>query len=180
MKRLNFLFCLIFLTITSSSFAQDRGRNEFSLGLDTHLSYGSTDRTDVFFSNPTTDLQVASYGTRIGIEAVMPKRFGFRLLGGYERNFYSNKAASTIIKNIYTVDLLFSYFFKSTVHRWDPYLIVGPAIRFGTSGAQGYLNTGFGFRYFFNDHWSLRLEPSFMTDFTGGWGKFSTGVNLHF
>lgn len=158
-----------------------RGRNELAIEFDAGLSYGGgTDRFDVYFDVPVAGLSTASFFGRFGFEAVTHNGFSARLLAGYDHVFYSSIGIQQIYHSYFTTDLLFSYYFKKQVKHWDPYVVVGPKMRIGNSGAQGYMNVGAGIRYFLNDTWSLRFEPVALTDFDGVWGQASAGVGLHF
>ena len=158
-----------------------RGRHEFSFMMDIFGMAGmKSEKYDVFFDVPTSDLKNAGYGGRLGIEGIMKKRFGFRLSTGYQRSFYSNIGIQQIKKNYITSDLLFMFHPKEALNRWDWYLMAGPNVLVSKSGVQGYLTTGGGARYFFNDQWSFKIEPAVVTDFSGVWGKMASGFNYHF
>lgn len=160
---------------------QKRGRNELSLVLDGGVNFGGgTDRFDLFFEIPATDIKTAGLSGRFGFEGVTRAGFSARLLVGYEHIFYSSIGIGQILHSYFTTDILFSYYPKKTVHRWDPYVTAGPKMRVGKSGAQGYVNVGGGVRYFFSDRWSMRIEPVLLTDFDGVWGEMHVGAGFHF
>lgn len=192
-KQKFFMFLSVFimaLMLVNTAFAeyydeepepQKRGRNELSLVFDGGANYGGgTDKFGLFFAISTTDIKTSGMIGRFGFEGVTRAGFSARLLVGYEHIFYSSIGIGQIIHSYFTTDILFSYYPKKEVRRWDPYVTAGPKIRVGKSGAQGYVNVGGGVRYFFNDRWSLRLEPVAFTDFDGVWGEMHVGAGFHF
>ncbi|MBI4411326.1 MAG: hypothetical protein HY541_02445 [Deltaproteobacteria bacterium] len=158
-----------------------REREGFALSFDAFSTVGfKSDRFDVYFDIPATDLTNAGVGTRIGIEGVQKYGFGVKFLAGYQRVFYSNVGIGQIKKNYFTTDLLFTWHVPKTVKKWDWYLMAGPSFLASSSGVQGYLATGGGLSRFIGHRWSFKVEPSVVTDFSGVWSKLAAGVNYHF
>lgn len=167
-------------TTSPSSSSSDRGRNLWSLTFDTGAFYGFTDKERLFFTVPVNDIQQAGASAMLGLEGNLPGHFSVRMRAGFQRLFYSNIGIQQIQKNFLVGDLLFSYYFVNHVNRWDPYFTVGPSLIWGDLAYQVYLTTGFGTRYFFNDNWSLRIEPLVVTEFKGLRTQLNLGVSYHF
>jgi len=157
-----------------------RGRNEFSLNLDSSLFYGHTDRYRAFYTIPATDIDHMGYAVRLGVEGVLQNGFGFRLISGYQRMFYADQGIQQINQSYLELDMVFSYYFKKDVRKFDPYIFIGPTVLFSTSNQLGLLNFGIGMRHFFNDKWSFRIEPAFLTEFDGIRAQLNLGINYHF
>lgn len=172
---------VIVILVSFSVQAKNRGRNQFILSADGTWIYGFSDRTDVFF-NPTgvTDLKYSAFGARLGVEGITENGFSAKLMGGYHRLFYSSTGVAQAKKNFGFGALLFGFHPLKNINRWDPYVFAGPQIWFSKSGTQGYANAGVGVKYFINDRWSVRLEPSVLTDFRGASVQVATGANFHF
>ncbi len=176
------IMCLAYLP-SALAFQEEnvkkRGRYEFAFLTNANTAYGFTDKYDVHFDVPASDIKLASFGGSLGIEGVNADHFGFRLLSGYQRVFYSDIGFQQIEKNYLTVDLLFEYFFIKDVFKIDPYVFAGPHVLASESGVQGYLMVGVGARRFINDIWSLHVDPAITTDFSGVGFQLSAGVTYH-
>lgn len=158
-----------------------RGRNGFSLSLDGFSTAGfRSDRYSVYFDTAVENIGNAGVGARVGIEGVQKDGFGVKFLAGYQRVFYSNIGIDQINKNYFTTDLLFTWHVPKKVNKWDWHVMAGPNFLVSSTDTQGYLTSGGGACYYFGDHWSVKVEPSVVTDFSGVWGKLAAGVDYHF
>ena len=169
--------------LAMSGFAQavqaPLGRSNFSFGWNANAVLGTTDRYDVYFDVPVSNIKNGLYGGSFEITGISQNRMGMTLRGGYQRLFYTSIGLVQSAKNFYASDVLFSYAFAKTVKRWDPYFTVGPGIIYSKSGVQAFAKAGFGTRYFLGRHWSLNFAPLAVTDFSGIRGEAVVGLNLH-
>lgn len=157
-----------------------RGRGEVSLNLLGGITTIMTDDSDVYFDPAVTDLKLAAGFGKLALEGVFPGGFGLRIQGGYEHNFYTSIGLARIKKSYGLVEGFLEYYFLDSVSRWDPYVYAGPSLIFSSTGYQLRLAGGVGVRYFFNDQWSMRLEPMVLTDFEGVQGAMQVGIGLSF
>ena len=172
---------LSFLALPPVAQARKRTERETHLFATGGIFYGVTDSYDVFFPIPASSIKHAGSSTRLGLNYVFPNGFGIRPQFGFERIFYTSIGIQEAAKSQFVLDFLLSKFLTNCPNnRWQPYVAFGPSVAFSTSGKQGYLKITGGTLYRFNPKWSLRLESTLTTEFTGARSELATGIDYKF
>ncbi|MCP5463583.1 MAG: hypothetical protein H7A33_01000 [Deltaproteobacteria bacterium] len=166
--------------LSKRQFTQSRGRNHFAINLDALGHYGFTDKHDLLFQIPTTNIRFLTGGARAGLEGINNHGFGFRVLGGYRRVLWVDQGKSQVEKNIYSADVFLDFHPIKEVKTIDPYVFAGPTILISSHAPQGHLSFGAGIKIFLSDVFALRIEPSGFTAFEGIQGQISLGLAAHF
>lgn len=169
----------------SKPLSERKGRNEVTLTVEYFMSWGRTDYWQLYFNQPVENIYQSYFGGRIGAELVTQNGWGLRGFLGHQNNFYSSIGQAEIQKGYFQAGGMISkFFFKDFSKFWDPYATAGFQYINGYSREErGYFITGLGTRIRFKnqEHWSLRVEPVYVTNFDdSNWIQMNLGVNVHF